>query len=175
MLPVHILTQNLLCDFAQIGIPFDHMDQEYLRAPRRWETGGIRRFMLLFGPLSSVFDILCFAVLWWVVKANTPALAPLFQAGWFLFGTLSQILIVHMIRTSKLPFVQSRASLPLVLSTVLVGIIAIALVFSPVALGFDLATLPLTFAPWLILLLAGYCASTQLFKVLYMRRYREWL
>jgi len=175
MLPVHILIQNLLCDFSQIGIPFDRVDKEYLQAPRRWETKSIRRFMLLLGPLSSVFDVLCFAVLWWVFKANTPALAPLFQAGWFIFGTLSQILIVHMIRTSKLPFLKSRASLPLVLSSVLVGLIAVALVFSTIARSLELTMLPLAYAPWLILLLVGYCVAAQLFKAVYMRKFKEWL
>ncbi len=175
MLPVHILTQNLLCDFSQIGIPFDRVDKEYLLSPRRWETGGIRRFMLLLGPLSSVFDLLCFAVLWWILRANTPALAPLFQAGWFLFGTLSQILIVHMIRTGKLPFLQSRASAPLVASTLSVAIVAIVLVFTSIARGLDLATLPLAFVPWLVLLLAGYCVMTQLVKGWYIRRFGEWL
>ena len=175
MLPVHILTQNLLCDFSQVGIPFDSVDKEYLRAPRRWETKSIQRFMVLMGPLSSIFDILCFIVMWWVIKANTPELAPLFQAGWFIFGTLSQILIVHMIRTSKLPFVQSKASVPLVLSTLSVGVIAIVLAFTGIARGFDLAVLPITYAPWLILLLLGYCVTTQLFKRIYIRKFNEWL
>ena len=175
MLPVHILTQNLLCDFSQVGIPFDSVDSEYLHSPRKWETKGIQRFMLLMGPLSSIFDILCFAVMWWIVKANTPELAPLFQAGWFIFGTLSQILIVHMIRTSKLPFIQSRPSFPLVLSSVLIGVIAIVMAFTGIAVGFDLAILPLTYAPWLILLLLGYCVATQLFKGVYVRKFGEWL
>jgi len=175
MLPVHILTQNLLCDFSQIGIPFDRVDKEYLHAPRRWETKGIQRFMVLMGPLSSVFDILCFVVLWWVVKANAPEFAPLFQAGWFIFGTLSQILIVHMIRTSKLPFVQSKASVPLVLSTLSVGIIAVIMAFTSIARGFELTMLPLTYAPWLVLLLIGYCVATQLFKGVYIRKFGEWL
>ena len=175
MMPVHILTQNLLCDFSQVGIPFDDVDAEYLHAPRRWETKGIQRFMLLLGPLSSVFDILCFAVLWWALKANNAELAPLFQAGWFIFGTLSQILIVHMIRTGKVPFLQSRASVQLVLSSVVVGLIAVLLVFSTVARGFDLAALPLAYAPWLVLLLVGYCVAVQLFKVVYVRIYKEWL
>ena len=177
MLPVHILTQNLLCDFSQVGIPFDHVDKEYLHAPRRWETGSIKRFMLLMGPLSSIFDILCFAVLWWAIGANTvaPEHAKLFQTGWFIFGTLSQILIVHMIRTSKMPFIKSKASMPLVLSTLSVGIIAILLVFTGIAGGFDLATLPLVYAPWLILLLVGYCVATQLFKNVYIRKFKEWL
>ena len=175
MLPVHILTQNLLCDFSQVGIPFDNIDKEYLLTPRRWETQGIQRFMFLMGPLSSVFDILCFAVMWWVIQANTLELAPLFQAGWFIFGTLSQILIVHMIRTSKVPFLQSNASAPLVISSVLVGFLAVILAFTGIATGFDLATLPLAYAPWLILLLVGYCVATQLFKGFYLRRYGEWL
>ena len=177
MLPVHILTQNLLCDFSQVGIPFDNVDKEYLQSPRKWETNGIKRFMLLLGPLSSIFDILCFVVMWWIIGANvnTPEAALLFQAGWFIFGTLSQILIVHMIRTSKLPFIKSRASIQLILSSLVVGIIAILLVFSTVSRGFDLAMLPLSYAPWLILLLLGYCVATQLFKVVYMRIYKEWL
>ena len=175
MMPVHILTQNLLCDFSQIGIPFDSVDKEYIKSPRKWETKGIKRFMLLLGPLSSVFDILCFAVLWWVIKANNAESAPLFQAGWFIFGTLSQILIVHMIRTGKLPFVKSRASIQLVVSSLVVGLIAILLVFSTIARGFDLAMLPLSYAPWLIILLLAYCGATQLFKVIYTRIYKEWL
>ena len=175
MLPVHILTQNLLCDFSQVGIPFDNIDKEYLLTPRKWETQSIQRFMFLMGPLSSVFDVLCFVVMWWVIQANTADLAPLFQAGWFIFGTLSQILIVHMIRTSKVPFVQSNASAPLVLSSLFVGILAIVLAFTGIATGFDLATLPIAYAPWLILLLVGYCVATQLFKGMYMRKYGEWL
>ena len=175
MLPIHILTQNLLCDFSQVGIPFDSVDKEYLRTPRCWETKSIRRFMVLMGPLSSIFDILCFAVMWWAIKANTPELAPLFQAGWFIFGTLSQILIVHMIRTSKLPFVQSRASAALVLSTLSVGIIAVVLAFTEIARGFDLAMLPISYTPWLILLLIGYCVATQLFKGVYIKKFGEWL
>ena len=175
MLPVHILTQNLLCDFSQIGIPFDNVDKEYLQSPRRWETQGIQRFMVLMGPLSSVFDILCFVIMWQIIKANTMEQAAMFQAGWFIFGTLSQILIVHMIRTSKIPFLQSQASMPLILSSISVAVIAIILAFTSIAQGFDLATLPIGYAPWLILLLVGYCLTTQFFKGLYMRKYGEWL
>ncbi len=175
MLPVHILTQNLLCDFSQMGIPFDSVDKEYLDAPHKWETKGIQRFMLLMGPLSSVFDILCFAVLWVLLKANTVDLAPLFQAGWFIFGTLSQMLVVHMIRTRKIPFIQSRASAPLLASMVAVGMIAVLLVFTGVAHALDFMTLPLAYAPWLALLLFGYCIATQLCKGIYIKMFREWL
>jgi len=175
MLPVQILTQNLLCDFSQVGIPFDHVDKDYLKSPRKWETKSIRRFMLLMGPLSSIFDILCFAVMWWVIKANTPEQAQLFQAGWFIFGTLSQILIVHMIRTSKIPFIQSKASIQLALSTFIVGVIAIVIVFTSIAVGFDMRTLPFGYAPWLALLLVGYSVIVQLFKGVYVKRFGDWL
>jgi Cation transport ATPase len=103
------------------------------------------------------------------------ALAPVFQAGWFIFGTLSQILVVHMIRTAKVPFFQSRASLPLTLSTLLVAVIAIVLVFSNVAQGFDLGTLPTSYAPWLAALLLAYCVTTQAFKGFYIALCDQWL
>lgn len=175
MSPVQILTQNLLCDFSQMGIPFDHVDKEYLRQPRRWETKSIKSFMAVMGPLSSAFDILCYLIMWYIVGANTPALAPLFQCGWFVFGTVSQVLVIHMIRTAKVPFVQSRAAGPLMISTCVVAITALAIAFSRFAVGLDMAALPLTFVPWLVLLLAGYCLSTQFLKTLYIKWFREWL
>jgi Mg2+-importing ATPase len=175
MLPVHILTQNLLCDFSQLGIPFDVVDQEYLAKPRKWETASIQRFMLLMGPLSSLFDVGCFAVLWWVIKANTVGQAPLFQAGWFVFGTLSQILVVHMIRTQKVPFIQSRAAWPLELSSLLVALGALVLVFTPFTMGLDFAVLPLSYLPWLLALLIGYCLFTQVIKGWYVKKFGEWL
>ena len=175
MLPVQILTQNLLCDFSQMGIPFDHVDQDYLQNPRKWETGSIKSFMAVMGPLSSVFDILCFAVMWWIIGAKTPELAPLFQCGWFVFGTVSQVLVIHMIRTGKRPFVQSQSAKPLLISTTIVAISALAVGFTTLAVGLDMVPLPLTFLPWLMLLLIGYCLSTQVFKMLYIRRFGEWL
>ena len=175
LLPVHILTQNLLCDFSQIGIPFDAVDREYLQTPHRWDTNSIKWFMLIMGPLSSIFDIACFGVLWWFVGANSVKMAPTFQAGWFIFGTLSQILVVHMIRTSKIPFVQSRASRPLVLSSTIVAVIAMVIVFSPITAGLDFAELPFSYIPWMILLLAAYCLATQLFKNFYKNKFGHWL
>ncbi|MGL5435386.1 MAG: magnesium-translocating P-type ATPase [Lachnospiraceae bacterium] len=175
MLPVQILTQNLLCDFSQMGIPFDNIDKEYIKKPRKWETGSIKSFMAFMGPLSSVFDILCFLVMWNVIGANSMELARLFQCGWFVFGTLSQILVIHMIRTAKIPFIQSRPSLPLLISTFAVVAIAVAVAFTGLAVGIDMAALPLSFIPWLLLLLAGYCLAAQLVKKVYIRRYGEWL
>ena len=113
-----------------MGIPFDNVDPEYLQKPRKWETRSIKSFMAFMGPLSSVFDILCFAVMWWIIKANTPELAPLFQCGWFVFGTVSQVLVIHMIRSGKIPFIQSLAAKPLLLSTAVVALSAILVSFS---------------------------------------------
>lgn len=175
MLPIHILTQNLLCDFSQMGIPFDSVDQEYMEKPRKWETKSIKSFMAFMGPLSSIFDILCFAVMWWIIGANTNELAPLFQCGWFVFGTVSQVLVIHMMRTAKIPFLQSKPSVPLVISTFIVAVIAVVVAFSGMAVGIDMMTLPLSFAPWLALLLGGYCLAAQLFKAVYIRWYKEWL
>lgn len=175
MLPVQILTQNLLCDFSQMSIPFDSVDPEYIKKPRKWEMGSIKSFMAFMGPLSSVFDILCFAIMWRAIGANTSELSPLFQCGWFVFGTVSQVLVIHVIRTGKLPFLQSRPSAPLFLSTFIVAVIALITGFTDFAVGLDLLPLPAAFIPWLTLLLIGYFLSTQLVKKFYLRQYKEWL
>ncbi len=175
MLPVQILTQNLLCDFSQMGMPFDRVDDEYIKKPRKWEAQSIKSFMTYMGSLSSVFDVLCFAVMWWAIGANTVELSPIFQCGWFVFGTVSQVLVIHMIRTAKVPFLQSRPSAPLLVSTAMVAIFSIVVGFSHFAIGIDMMPLPLSFAPWLILILAGYFLSSQWIKKFYIRRYGEWL
>lgn len=175
MLPVQILTQNLLCDFSQMGIPFDRVDKEYMKKPRKWETRSIKSFMAFLGPLSSIFDILCYAVMWWAIGANKAELSPLFQSGWFVFGTVSQVLVIHMIRTSKLPFLQSKPSMPLFLSTFLVMAVTLAVGFTDLAIGLDMQRLPFAFIPWLAALLAGYLLCVQLVKRLYVRRYGEWM
>ena len=175
MLPIHILVQNLLCDFSQIGMPFDKVDKEYIKKPRKWETKSIKSFMWFMGPLSSIFDILTFVVLFFVIKANIAELAPLFQAGWFVFGTVSQILVIHMIRTSKIPFIQSSASVPLFITTIGAAAITLFIGFTAIAPAFELTTLPLIFVPYLIILLLAYCLSTQLIKKIYIAKYGEWL
>lgn len=175
MLPVQLLTHNLLCDFSQMGIPLDHVDDECLQAPRRWQAQSVRRFMLVLGPVSSIFDILTFAVLWWIIQANTMELAPLFQAGWFVFGTLSQVLVIHMIRTSKIPFLQSMPSGALLASSALVVVGALMIGFTGFATALDMFQLPLVYMPWLAVILLGYLAAVQFTKVLYMQRHGEWI
>lgn len=175
MLPVQILTQNLLCDFSQMGIPFDRVDDEYIKKPRKWKAESIKSFMTYMGPLSSVFDTFCFVILWWVIGAKTLELAPIFQSGWFVFGTVSQVLVIHIIRTAKIPFLQSRSSIPLLISTVVVAIISIVIGFSQLSVGIDMYSLPISFAPWLGLILVGYFLFSQVIKKFYIRKYGEWL
>jgi len=173
MLPLHLLVQNLMYDLSQVAIPFDNVDEEQIRKPQRWNPADLGRFMLFFGPISSIFDILTFCLMWFVFHANTPAEQGLFQSGWFVVGLLSQTLIVHMIRTRRIPFIQSRAAWPLMLMTLLVMTMGIALPFSPLASYLQLQALPLSYFPWLIAILAGYMALTQLVKGFYSRRYER--
>ncbi|WP_334136759.1 magnesium-translocating P-type ATPase [Muricomes intestini] len=175
MLPVQILTQNLLCDFAQMGIPFDSVDKEYMKKPRKWETHSIKSFMSYMGPLSSVFDILCFAVMWWVIGANTMDKSPLFQCGWFVFGTVSQVLVIYMIRTAKIPFLQSKPSAPLFLSTLVITAAALITGFTDFSIGLDMYRLPPRFVVWLAIILAGYLLCVQLVKKIYVHRHGEWM
>ena len=171
MLPLHLLIQNLLYDVSQVAIPFDNVDDEQIQKPQRWNPADLGRFMLFFGPISSIFDILTFCVMWWVFHANVPEAQTLFQSGWFVVGLLSQTLIVHMIRTRRVPFIQSRAAWPLMAMTLVVMCVGIALPFSPLASYLQLQALPLAYFPWLVAILLGYMALTQLVKGIYTRRY----
>jgi Mg2+-importing ATPase len=175
MLPVQILIQNLLYDVSQISIPWDRMDDDFLHNPKKWDASGIRRFMLYIGPISSIFDYAMFAVMFFVFKANSPQHQHLFQSGWFIEGLLSQTLIVHMIRTRKIPFVQSWATSPVVALTSLIMLIGICIPFSPFAATLKMEPLPLSYFPWLIGILASYCLLTQYIKTRYIKKFNEWL
>lgn len=171
MLPLHLLIQNLLYDVSQVAIPFDNVDDEQITKPQRWNPADLGRFMVFFGPISSIFDIMTFCVMWWVFHANVPEAQTLFQSGWFVVGLLSQTLIVHMIRTRRIPFIQSRAAWPLMVMTLVVMVVGICLPFSPLASYLQLQALPLSYFPWLILILGGYMTLTQAVKGIYARRY----
>lgn len=175
MLPVHILTQNLLNDFSQMGMPFDHVDTSYLKKPRKWNSKSIWRFTVIMGILSSIFDILTFGVLWFVIGANTKELAPLFQAGWFVFGTISQVIVIYMIRTSKIPLIQSRPSKILMVSTLLIVVIALIIGFTKVGISIDLMVLPPIYLLWLCCLTMLYALSAEGIKRIYIKRYHEWM
>ena len=175
MLPVHILIQNLLNDFAQIGMPFDNVDKEYIEKPKTWNTEGIKRFMFNFGLISTVLDVACFAVLWYVFKYNTIEKAVLFQSGWFVFGILSQTLIIHMIRTSKIPFIESKSSKQLIISTFSIVAITLIIAFTNIAIIFDLSKLPLYNLGWIGILMIIYIIFIQIYKKIYIKQNNEWL
>jgi Mg2+-importing ATPase len=171
MLPLQLLVQNLLYDISQIAIPFDNVDEELVRKPLKWNPADIGRFMVFFGPISSIFDLTCFALMWYVFDARTAADQSLFQSGWFVVGLLTQTLIVHMIRTPKVPFVQSIAAPPLLLMTGLIMAIGVLLPMSPLAGYFKLQALPPGYWPFLVAILFGYAVLTTLLKKVYIRRY----
>ncbi len=175
MMPLQILVQNLLYDISQITIPFDNVDSDFLLKPRKWDPKGITRFMIFIGPISSIFDYTTFAVLWFVFGANSPDKQALFQSGWFIEGLLTQTLIVHVIRTQKIPFIQSIASLPLLLTTILIMAIGIYIPYSYAGQSIGMVPLPANYFYWLVGTLIGYCALTQLIKTWYIRRYNQWL
>jgi Mg2+-importing ATPase len=158
-----------------MGLPLDSVDKEYLKKPRKWSPRSIIHFMLFAGPVSSIFDILCFATLWFVFGFHTPETIPLFWAGWFVFGSLSQILVIHVARTGKVPFLQSRPSIYLLASTLTVAAIAIFIAFTPFASAIGMDALPLTFIIPLAALLVGYFLTIQLLKVIYKKLFNEWL
>ena len=175
MLPIHILIQNLLNDFAQIGMPFDNVDAEYIRKPKTWDTKGIKKFMFAFGIISTILDILCFIILWYVFKYNNIENAVLFQSGWFVFGILSQTLIIHLIRTNKIPFIQSKSSKQLLISTFTIVLITLAISFTDIATIFDLSRLQVSYIVWILLLMVVYVLLIQIYKKIYIRRNKEWL
>ncbi|MHC5205703.1 magnesium-translocating P-type ATPase [Pseudomonas chlororaphis] len=174
MLAIHLLLQNLMYDISQLSLPWDKMDKEFLRKPRKWDAKNIGRFMLWIGPTSSIFDITTYALMWFVFAANSVEMAALFQSGWFIEGLLSQTLVVHMLRTQKIPFIQSTAALPVMLMTGLVMALGIYVPFSPLGEMVGLVPLPWEYFPWLVGTLLCYCVVAQTMKTLYIRRFKQW-
>ncbi|MBP6862655.1 MAG: magnesium-translocating P-type ATPase [Neisseriaceae bacterium] len=174
MLAIHLLIQNLMYDISQLALPWDTVDEEYLKKPRKWDAPNIGRFMLWIGPTSSIFDMTTFALMWYVFAANAPEFQSLFQSGWFIEGLLSQTLVVHMLRTRKIPFIQSTATLPVMLMSILVMGLGIYIPFSPLGTVVGLQPLPWSYFPWLVITLLSYCVVAQGMKTLYIRRFKTW-
>ncbi len=175
MLPIHLLVQNLMYDISQTTIPFDSMDKEYLSKPRKWDASDLRRFMVFIGPISSIFDIACFLIMWFVFGCVTPDHQALFQSGWFIVGLLTQTLIVHMIRTRKIPFIQSRATWPVLIATMVIMLLGIVIPFTKFGEYLGFVPLPASYFLWLIGILLCYCGLTQLIKVWYIKRFGKWM
>ncbi|OCG30159.1 magnesium-translocating P-type ATPase [Gilliamella sp. Choc4-2] len=174
MLAIHLLIQNLLYDISQLSLPWDKMDDEFLQKPRKWDALNIRRFMIWIGPTSSIFDITTYVLMWFVFSANSIEAQSLFHSGWFIEGLLSQTLVVHMLRTQKIPFVQSTAAFPVVVMTLFVMAVGIYIPFSPLGSLIGLQPLPWLYFPWLLVTLFSYCCVAQLMKRIYIKRFGQW-
>jgi Mg2+-importing ATPase len=173
MAPLQVLTNNLLYDFSQVPIPTDRVSAEQTARPRPWHIGDIKRFVLCIGPISSVFDYTTFFVMLYVFGCWDPARASLFQTGWFVESLITQTLIVHVIRTNKLPFIQSRASWPLTFTTVAIMGVAAYLPYSPLAPALGFTRVPPHYWPILLGTLLCYVVLTQTVKMWLIRK--AWL
>lgn len=182
MLPVQVLTNNLLYDFSQTGIPTDKVDQEQIAKPLKWHIGNIKRFMVFIGPVSSIFDYATFGLMWFFFRCSgfsdpamgsqqRAALASLFQTGWFVESLLTQTLIVHIIRTRRIPFFGSSASLPMTLTTVAIMTIGGWLPYSPFAGALGMVPLPLVYWAWIAAFLLSYATLTHIVKTWFFNRY----
>ena len=171
MLPIQVLSTNLLYDFSQTTIPTDGVDADWLTKPRQWTIGRILRFILFIGPISSIFDYLTFFIMLYVFKCwNNPAL---FHTGWFVESLFTQTLIIHVIRTNKIPFIQSRASWPLILTSLAIVAVGAWLTVSPLATTLGFVPLPPSFWLFLAAMLLGYALLTQVVKTWFVRRFGE--
>ena len=175
LLPIHILVQNILNDFAQLGMPFDHVEKDSILLPKKWNIDGIKKFMFIFGLLSTVLDVLCFLVMWYVLGFNSIEKAGLFQCGWFMFGIISQTFVIHTIRTPRVPFVKDRASVQLSISTLAVVLVTLLIGFTKIAGIFDLPVMIPAFGAWLVVLMAAYTVLAQILKAVYIRINKEWV
>lgn len=173
MQSIQVLTNNLLYDFSQTAIPTDNVDEEYLATPRRWDIAAITRFMMYIGPISSIFDYCTYALMYFVFRANSDSAADasLFQTGWFVESLLSQTMIIHIIRTGRIPFVQSIASLPLIMTSVTICAVGIWLPYSPFAHALGFSPLPLAFWPWVVGIVVSYLCLTHVVKTWFIRRF----
>lgn len=180
MQPVQILTNNLLYDFSQTGIPTDRVDEELVARPLKWNIENIKRFMIFIGPISSIFDYATFALMWYFFAcsaystagpAHQESLARLFQTGWFVESLLTQTLIVHIIRTRRIPFFGSRASLPMTLTTLAIMAVGAWLPYSPFADALNLVPLPPIYWAWIFGFLIVYSFVTHFVKTWFFKRY----
>ena len=175
MIPIQFLLQDLLYDLSQTAIPFDDVDKEFLITPHKWDTSDLKRFMVIMGLVASVIDVVAFLIFYFVLGFNSDNVI-LFQTAWFIEGVISQTMIVHFVRTSKIPFIESIANKYLLLST---SLCIIASILLPIILvnikSFHFAYLPVAFYFYVIILLILYMVVEEIVKRLYIKKYKRWL
>ena len=172
--PIQLLVQSLLYDIGQLTLPFDNVDSDALKKPRKWSIKAIQKFMIAMGPLSSCFDLIVFAMLWFVFGLG-PNDAALFQTIWFSYGIISNLFGMHVIRTAKVPFVQSNAAKPVYMSSIIVSLLAILVPFTPLGAAIGLVEIPLRFMALIFITPIVYCIIAQFAKHRYIKKNGEWL
>ena len=178
MLPIQILILNLFYDISQTVIPWDNMDLEYLQKQKKWDIKSVKRFMLWLGPVSSIFDLSMFFILYFIFGCNTandPQKVEMFQTGWFVLSLITQTIIIHFVRTEKTPFIKSIASLPVMLMTIILVLIALILPFTSIGEYLKMTALPISYYCWLILLMFGYVIIVSFTKRIYKKMFHDWL
>lgn len=187
MAPVHLIVLNLIYDLSCIALPFDNVDKEFLKKPRIWEANSIMRFMAWIGPISSVFDIITYMLLYFLVvpmilghgynygAADAAAFIMVFQTGWFIESMWSQTMVIHMLRSPKLPFIQSRPAFSVVVTTLAAAIFVTSLPYSPLAPILKLSQLNGLYFVLLFAIIVLYMLSVTVVKRIYIKKYKEWL
>lgn len=171
MAPMQILLNNFLYDCSQTAVPTDLVDEEYLTKPRIWDITNIAHFMLFIGPISSLFDYITFGFMWFILHANNIQSMNLFQTGWFIESLLSQTLVVHVIRTNKIPFIQSKPSLPLFITTISICLLGSILPYTIIGTSMQMIALPSIYWWGIFIILILYFALTQLIKTFLIKRF----
>ena len=172
--PIQLLVQSLIYDLGQLSIPYDNVDKEYLEKPRVWDLKSIKRFMLWMGPASSIFDLMIFAVLWFGFELRMPD-AALFQSIWFSYGVVSNLVGLHIIRTSKTPFIESHASKAVYATSIGLSIVAILIPFTFIGKYIGLVPIPLQYFSVILLVPVLYCLLATIIKKQYIKKYGEWV
>lgn len=187
MAPVHLIVLNLIYDLSCIALPFDNVDKEFLKKPRIWEANSIMRFMAWIGPISSVFDIITYMLLYFLVvpmilghgynhgAADAAAFIMVFQTGWFIESMWSQTMVIHMLRSPKLPFIQSRPAFSVVVTTLAAAFFVTSLPYSPLASILKLSQLNGLYFVLLFAIIVLYMLSVTVVKRIYIKKYKEWL
>ena len=170
--PIQLLVEGLLYDFGQLTLPFDNVDEEYLKKPRKFNINSLKKFMLFMGPLSSAFDLIVFAILLLVFHLND---APTFQTIWFSYSIVSNLLGMHIIRTAKLPFIESNAHKFVYFSSILLAIIGVIIPFTWLGNLIGLVPIPMIFMPIIILVPILYCFVALIAKRIYINKFGEWI
>jgi Mg2+-importing ATPase len=175
MLPVQILVLNIFYDISQMSIPWDNVDQDYMKVQKKWDTKSILSFMLWVGPTSSICDIILFLVMYNIFDWNSESTIELFHSGWFVASMITQTIIIYLIRTSKKPFIQSNPSIYVFFSTTICMLLIILLPYLKVGNYIRLIGLPLIFFGYLSLVTLLYIILVQIIKIIYVRKYKYWL